>query len=100
MTQIFNKDGVIIPVTVVEAGPCTIIQNGSQRPRAFQCNVSPWEYYEKYFLRNRYTHFVKKDQLSETCRQNIRSLEPLNTQTFSPQIPDKKKKGSMVRLCG
>ncbi len=27
MTQIFNKDGVIIPVTVVEAGPCTIIQN-------------------------------------------------------------------------
>ncbi len=26
MTQIFNKDGVMIPVTVVEAGPCTVIQ--------------------------------------------------------------------------
>jgi large subunit ribosomal protein L3 len=26
MTQIFNEDGLAIPVTVVEAGPCTVIQ--------------------------------------------------------------------------
>ena len=26
MTQIFNKDGNIVPVTVVEAGPCTILE--------------------------------------------------------------------------
>lgn len=26
MTQIFNEDGLSIPVTVVEAGPCTVIQ--------------------------------------------------------------------------
>jgi len=26
MTQIFNEDGVVIPVTVVEAGPCTVVQ--------------------------------------------------------------------------
>ncbi|HNT26870.1 MAG TPA: 50S ribosomal protein L3 [bacterium] len=29
MTQIFNEDGVSIPVTVIEAGPCFIIQKKS-----------------------------------------------------------------------
>ena len=26
MTQIFNKDGKVVPVTVIEAGPCTVVQ--------------------------------------------------------------------------
>lgn len=26
MTQLFGENGVLIPVTVVEAGPCTVIQ--------------------------------------------------------------------------
>jgi len=26
MTQIFNADGLLIPVTVIEAGPCTVVQ--------------------------------------------------------------------------
>ena len=26
MTQIFNNDGKVIPVTVIEAGPCTVVQ--------------------------------------------------------------------------
>lgn len=26
MTQIFNEDGTLIPVTVLEAGPCTVVQ--------------------------------------------------------------------------
>ena len=26
MTQIFNEEGLSIPVTVIEAGPCTVIQ--------------------------------------------------------------------------
>lgn len=26
MTQIFDKDGKVIPVTVIEAGPCTVVQ--------------------------------------------------------------------------
>ena len=27
MTQIFNENGKMIPVTVVEAGPCVVVQN-------------------------------------------------------------------------
>ena len=26
MSQIFNEDGKVIPVTVVEAGPCPVVQ--------------------------------------------------------------------------
>ena len=26
MTQLFNADGVLVPVTVIEAGPCTVVQ--------------------------------------------------------------------------
>lgn len=30
MTQIFNEDGLAIPVTVLEAGPCTVVQTKTQ----------------------------------------------------------------------
>ena len=26
MTQIFNEDGVLVPVTVLQAGPCVVTQ--------------------------------------------------------------------------
>ena len=26
MTQVFDEQGVVIPVTVIEAGPCTVVQ--------------------------------------------------------------------------
>ena len=26
MTQIFDENGVVIPVTVIEAGPCSVVQ--------------------------------------------------------------------------
>ena len=29
MTQIFTEDGTVIPVTVVEAGPCVVLQKKS-----------------------------------------------------------------------
>ena len=26
MTQVFTEDGRLVPVTVIEAGPCTVVQ--------------------------------------------------------------------------
>ena len=31
MTQIFNADGVLVPVTVLEAGPCSVTQIKTDR---------------------------------------------------------------------
>ena len=31
MTQVFTADGAVIPVTVVEAGPCAVVQKKTDR---------------------------------------------------------------------
>lgn len=36
MTQIFNQDGVAIPVTVIEAGPCSVIQKKSKERDGYE----------------------------------------------------------------
>ena len=33
MTQIFDADGKVIPVTVIEAGPCTVVQKKTEEGR-------------------------------------------------------------------
>lgn len=36
MTQIFNQDGVAIPVTVIEAGPCPVIQKKNKERDGYE----------------------------------------------------------------
>ena len=36
MTQIFNDDGRVVPVTVVEAGPCLIVQRKTQETDGYE----------------------------------------------------------------
>ena len=36
MTQIFLEDGKMLPVTVLEAGPCTVIQKKTNNPTSSQ----------------------------------------------------------------
>ncbi|AMA74426.1 MULTISPECIES: 50S ribosomal protein L3 [Aneurinibacillus] len=36
MTQIFNADGVVVPVTVVEAGPCVVLQKKDQATDGYE----------------------------------------------------------------
>ena len=31
MTQVFDEDGTVAPVTVIEAGPCVVVQRKTQR---------------------------------------------------------------------
>ncbi len=40
MTQIFNEDGVMIPVTVIEAGPVVVTQIKKRRNGWLQCSSS------------------------------------------------------------
>ena len=30
MTQLFDENGKVVPVTVIEAGPCTVVQKTKQ----------------------------------------------------------------------
>ena len=33
MTQLFDENGKVVPVTVIEAGPCTVVQKKTVRER-------------------------------------------------------------------
>ncbi len=36
MTQIFREDGVVVPVTVIQAGPCTVVQKKTDETDGYQ----------------------------------------------------------------
>ena len=36
MTQIFREDGQIVPVTLIEAGPCQVLQNKTKEKDGYQ----------------------------------------------------------------
>ena len=38
MTQIFNEDGVLTPVTVLQAGPCVVTQVKTVERRICRCS--------------------------------------------------------------
>ena len=40
MTQIFNEKGLVVPVTVVEAGPCTVVQNKTEGIDGYNATVT------------------------------------------------------------
>lgn len=37
MTQIFDKDGNAVPVTVIQAGPCVVVQKKTQEKDGYSC---------------------------------------------------------------
>lgn len=43
MTQIFNEKGLVVPVTVVEAGPCTVVQNKTEGIDGYNATVLAFE---------------------------------------------------------
>ena len=43
MTQIFTTDGLVVPVTVVEAGPCTVVQKKTEEKEGYNCAVVAFE---------------------------------------------------------
>ena len=43
MTQIFTTDGLVVPVTVVEAGPCTVVQKKTEEREGYNSVVVAFE---------------------------------------------------------
>ena len=39
MTQIFDDNGNVIPVTVVEAGPCTVVQKKTVENDGYEAEI-------------------------------------------------------------
>lgn len=61
MTQIFDEEGAIIPVTVIEAGPCTVVQKKTQKTDGYQAiQLGFGKAKEQRFNKPRKGHFEKK----------------------------------------
>jgi large subunit ribosomal protein L3 len=40
MTQVYDADGVIVPVTVIEAGPCVVLQVRTHGTGWLRCSAA------------------------------------------------------------
>jgi len=60
MTQIFNEQGELIPVTVIEAGPCTVVQKKTTETDGYEAvQLGFGEKREKLFNKPLKEHFAK-----------------------------------------
>ncbi len=39
MTQVFTEDGQLIPVSVIQAGPCQVVQKKTEEVDGYSCSV-------------------------------------------------------------
>lgn len=62
MTQLFDEDGKVIPVTVVEAGPCTVVQKKTNETDGYEAiQVGFGTVKEKKLNKPQKGHFAKAD---------------------------------------
>ena len=60
MTQVFSPEGKLIPVTVIEAGPCTVVQKKSIEKDGYEAiQVGFAEIKEKKVTKPMKGHFAK-----------------------------------------
>jgi large subunit ribosomal protein L3 len=81
MTQIFDADGKVIPVTVIEAGPCTVIQKKSVEKDGYAAVQLGFEDVPARKLNKPETGHLKKagDALKKTLKEfKLDSTDSLN----------------------
>lgn len=60
MTQIFTEEGIVVPVTVIEAGPCVVVQNKTVENDGYSAvQLGYGEIKEKLVNKPRMGHFKK-----------------------------------------
>ena len=79
MTQIFTADGLVVPVTVVEAGPCTVVQKKTEEKEGYNSVVVAFEEQKESRL--------NKAQLGTYKKANVPAAMPIPLHK-----PDKTKK--------
>ena len=84
MTQIFDENGKVVPVTVVEAGPCVVVQKKTIEKDGYEAiQVGFGEIREKLVNKPRKGHFAKAGVSSNLNikRVQIRRLQRLRSRS-------------------
>ena len=76
MTQVFTTSGMVIPVTVVEAGPCTVIQKKTQEKDGYEAVVVGFGEVKEKLVNKPQAGTFKKAGVS--AKKTLRELQPDN----------------------
>ena len=78
MTQIFTEEGVVIPVTVVEAGPCVVVQNKTPETDGYSAvQVGFGEIREKLVNKPKMGHYKKSGVPAKRYLREFKTDEAL-----------------------
>ncbi len=101
MTQIFTKEGVVIPVTVVEAGPCHVVQVKTKENDGYEAvQIGFGEKKEKKTTKALIGHFAKSKILPKKTLKEFR-LENCSNYQLGQEIKcDIFKEGEKVDVSG
>ncbi|MCX7634096.1 MAG: 50S ribosomal protein L3, partial [Turneriella sp.] len=73
MTQVFDEDGRVIPVTVVQAGPCVVVQKKTVDNEGYDAiQVGYGEVKEKQLNKPKKGHFAKADVANKKYIRELR----------------------------
>ncbi len=82
MTQIFDEDGIVVPVTVVQAGPCHVVQVKTKEKDGYDAvQLGYDEISEKKATKPRKGHFAKANVKPQRYLRefDFSDYEPVNT---------------------
>ena len=84
MTQIFNEDGVLVPVTVLQAGPCVVTQVKTEENDGYKAvQVGFVDKREKLVSKPVKGHF---DKAGVSCKRFVRELKLEGEYTLGQEI--------------
>ncbi len=101
MTQIFNEDGRVVPVTVILAGPCTVVQKKTVETDGYDAvQVGFGEVKEKSLNKPEKGHFAKADVAAKKYLREFR-LEDISALNVGDEIKaDTFEAGEKVDVTG
>ena len=94
MTQVFGDDGNLTPVTVLEAGPCTVVQIKSRATDGYDALQLGFEAKRKKVLKPMAGHFKKAGVPATRVVTAAYVSTPSVTWTLTSQISARPRSGS------
>ncbi len=100
MTQLFGDDGNVIPVTVLEAGPCTVVQVKTQASDGYEALQLGFEPKKKNVTKPMAGHFKKANVGAARVLQELRLKTTEGYQVGQTLAVDVFKPGELVDVSG
>jgi large subunit ribosomal protein L3 len=100
MTQVFGKDGNVIPVTVLEAGPCTVVQVKTQASDGYEAIQIGFEPKKKNVTKPMVGHFKKANVTPVRVLREVRLKTTEGYQIGQTLTVEQFKPGELVDVSG